>query len=179
MIGTTEAAKLLNISPRRLRHLIAKNRVYGAYKIGKTWVMPVVDGLPKIKTASHGPNSTWNKVKTPAQSFVHINRQLIGKKMDDGEFAPVISVKSRNKNIYSSRVVIPGPCTIVYEYENPQTKCGARVWIETYSLPMAVNGCTYEEIITKLPKKTETKSQKSPKKSYSKGFALDSHRVPA
>ncbi|NJL77968.1 MAG: helix-turn-helix domain-containing protein [Richelia sp. RM2_1_2] len=179
MIGTTKAAKLLNISPRRLRYLIAKNRVYGAYKIGKTWVMPVVDGLPKIKTASHGPNSTWNKVKTPAQSFVHINRQLIGKELDNGEFAPVISVKCRNQNTYSSRVVIPGPCTIIYEYENPQTKCGARVWIETYSEPMPANGCTYEEIIAKITEKTQTKSQKSPNKSDSKGFAKKSHRVPA
>ncbi|MEB3216094.1 MAG: hypothetical protein VKN72_07650 [Nostocales cyanobacterium 94392] len=93
MIGTTKAAKLLNISARRLRYLLAQNRVDGTFKLGRNWAIPTVNGYPKIKTASHGPKATWKKVKTPAQNVVHINRQLIGKKMNDGKFAPVISVK--------------------------------------------------------------------------------------
>ncbi|MEB3217816.1 MAG: hypothetical protein VKN72_16500 [Nostocales cyanobacterium 94392] len=43
---------------------------------------------------------------------------------------------------------------------------------------MPANGCTYEEIIAKLPEKSESKShQKSRQKSSGKGFALDSHPV--
>lgn len=83
MVGTTEAAKLLNISPRRLRHLISQNRVFGAFKAGRNWVIPTINGYPKIKTASHGPKSTWKKVQVPAQNVIHINRQLIGMKMND------------------------------------------------------------------------------------------------
>ncbi|MGF1673707.1 MAG: DNA-binding protein [Rivularia sp. (in: cyanobacteria)] len=152
MIGTTEAAKLLNISTRRLRCLLTQNRVYGAYKVGRTWIIPLVEGYPKIKTASRGPKSIWKKVRTPAQSFVHINRHLIGKKSIDGEYLPAISVKSRNKNIYSSRVIIPGPCIVVYEHENPMPGCKARAWIETFSQPIPLNGCTYQEIEAQLRK---------------------------
>ncbi len=168
MIGTTEAAKLLEFSARRLRKLLAQNRVHGAFKVGRNWLIPMVEGYPKIKEASHGPKGTWKKVQTPAQNVIHINRQLIGKKMNDGEFAPVISVKCRRKNTYSSRVVIPGPCTIIYEFENPSSGCGARAWIETYSEPMPLNGCSYQEVIAKLPQKTKTKSQKHKGKGFAK-----------
>ena len=172
MIGTTEAAKLLNISPRRLRCLLVQNRVHGAFKVGRNWVIPTVNGYPKIKTASRGPKATWKKVKTPAQNVVHINRQLIGQKMIDGEFAPVITVKGRKKNTYSSRVVIPGPCVIVYDFENPHTNCGARAWIETYSQPMPENGCTFDQIIDKLlAKDSEPKSQRT----TAQGFAKKIH----
>ena len=152
MIGTTEAAKLLNISTRRLRYLLSQNRVYGAFKVGNRWIIPLIEGYPKIKTASRGPKSTWKKVKTPAQSFVHINRQLIGKRKLDGEFLPAISVKRRNENIYSSRVIIPGPCVVVYEYENPMPGCKARAWIQTFCQPIPINGCTYPEILEELKK---------------------------
>jgi hypothetical protein len=57
MVGTTEAASLLGISTRRLVALINEKRVYGAYKIGRIWVIPLVNGLPKINksASSRGP----------------------------------------------------------------------------------------------------------------------------
>jgi len=76
MIGTTEAAKLLQISARRLRFLLAQDRVIGAFKAGRNWVIPVIEGLPKIKTASREPQSIWKKLRTPAKNVIHINRQL-------------------------------------------------------------------------------------------------------
>ncbi len=168
MIGTTKAAELLNISPRRLRYLLAQNRVYGAFKLGRNWAIPTVNGYPKLKTASRGPKSTWKKVQTPAKNIVHINRQLIGRKMIDGKFAPPISVKCRNQNTYSDRVVIPGPCVLVYEFENPQTKCGSTAWVETYSEPILEHGCTYQEVIDKLPQKSKSKSPRNSGKGFAK-----------
>ena len=168
MIGTKKAAELLGISDRRVRKLIAQGRVHGACKIGGSWVIPLINGYPKIKTASRGPKATWKKVTTPTQNIVHINRQLIGQKMIDDRFAPVISIKGRKKNTYSSRVVIPGPCVIVYDFENPHSDCGARAWVESYSQPMPQDGCTYQEIIDRLPQKTKTKFQKAPGKGFAK-----------
>ncbi|MEO0684181.1 MAG: helix-turn-helix domain-containing protein [Cyanobacteria bacterium J06649_11] len=152
MLGTKEAAKLLGMSDRRLRCLLAENRVDGAYKSGRCWVIPLVQGYPKIKRASRGPKARWKTVRTPAKSFVHINRSLIGKKKVDGEYAPAISVKSSNKNTYSSRVIIPGPCVVVYDNDNRMPGCKAAAWVETFSIPKIINGCTYEEVMAELQK---------------------------
>jgi len=152
VVGTTEAAKLLNISTRRLRCLLSENRIHGAYKSGRCWVIPLIKGYPKIKKASRGPKPTWNTVKTPAKSFVHINRNLIKKKKIDGEYAPVISVKCKNTNTYSSKVVIPGPCVIVYQPENKMPGCKATAWVETFSKPKVVNGCTFGQVMAQLEK---------------------------
>ena len=118
MIGTSEAAKLLKISARRLRQLLSQSRVIGAFKAGRNWVIPVIGGLPKILKASCGPKSTWETVQTPAKSVMHINRQVIGKKAD-GKYIPPITVKSRNQNLYTVKVEIPGPSTMLYQPENP------------------------------------------------------------
>lgn len=170
MIGTKKAAQLLHICTRRVRKLIAEGRVHGAYKIGGNWVIPLINGYPKISTASRGPKPTWKRVQTPPKNVVHINRQLIGKKMDDGEFAPPIAVKCRNKNTYSRRIVIPEPCVLVYDFENPQKNCGATAWIETFSEPEIEDGCTYKEIMKKNPRsvKPKTKSRKASGKGFSK-----------
>ena len=169
MIGTIKAAELLGICDRRVRKLIAEGRVYGACKIGGSWVIPTVNGYPQIKTASRGPKPTWKKVQVPAKNIIHINRQLIGTKMDDGKFSPPISVKYRNENTYSRRVAISGPCVLVYDFENPQSNCSATAWLETFSEVEITDGCIYEEIIKKNPKSVKPKSRKASKK----GFGLE------
>ncbi|MBV6627236.1 MAG: helix-turn-helix domain-containing protein [Rivularia sp. (in: Bacteria)] len=168
MIGTTKAAELLDVSARRIRKLIAQGRVHGAYKIGGVWAIPTVNGYPQISTASRGPKPTWKRVKAPAENIIHINRQLIGKKMDDGTYAPPIAVKCRNKNTYSSRVVIPGPCVLIYDFENPQKNCGATVCLKTFSEPEIQDGCTFREIMDKNPRLVKPKTK--PKKASGKGF---------
>lgn len=168
MIGTTKAAKLLNISPRRVRELIYKGRVYGATKIAGNWVMPTENGYPVIKTASRGPKSTWKKVRIRPQNIININRQFIGKKMDDGKYAPPISVKCRNENTYTNRVYIPGPCLLIYDFENPESGCGATAWLHTFDEPLIKEGCTFEEIIAKNPKSVKAKSKKSSGKGFGK-----------
>lgn len=177
MIGTTKAAELLGISDRRVRELIREGRIPGACKIGRNWVIPTVNGYPKIIESSHGPKSTWKKVKTPAKNVVNINRQLIGNKMDDGQYAPPISAKCRNENVYSSRVYIPGPCFIVYNFENPHSRCHARAWIETYCEPISENGCTFEEVMAKNPKPVKRKT--TSRKASKKGFAAKANNSKA
>ncbi|MEL6163796.1 MAG: helix-turn-helix domain-containing protein [Cyanobacteria bacterium J06628_3] len=151
MIGTTEAAELLEISARRLRRLLAEDRVIGAFKAGRNWVIPVIEGLPKIKAASRGPKSIWKKLQTPAKSIVHINRQVIGKKVDD-KYIPPISVKYRGENIYCLKVEIPGPCTLVYQPESPLPGSKATAWIESFIQPVAKHGCSFEEVKQQLKK---------------------------
>ncbi len=177
MIGTKKAAELLNVSARWIRELIYQGRVYGAFKAGRNWVIPTVNGYPQIKTASRGPKPTWKKVKTPPKNVVHINRQLIGKKMDDGEYAPPIAVKCRNKNTYSRRIVIPGPCVLVYDFENPLNDCGATVCLETFSEPEIKDGCTFEEIKAKNPQPVQRKTKS--RKASGKGFAKKANDITA
>ncbi len=40
IVGTTQAAKILNISSSRLRILLIQGRVEGAYKTGRMWLIP-------------------------------------------------------------------------------------------------------------------------------------------
>lgn len=145
MISTTEAAKLLEISTRRLRCLLSQGRVEGAFKSGRNWVIPVIEGLPKIKAALRGPKSTWKKIRFPAKNVIHINRQVIGKKVD-GEYIPPISVKSRNQNLYTVRVEIPGPCSLVYQPENPLKGSKATAWLESFIQPVIKNGIPFSEV---------------------------------
>jgi len=175
MIGTVKAAKLLGISDRRVRELIYKRRIPGACKVGGSWVIPTVNGYPQITAASRGPKSTWKKVKIPAQNVININRQLIGKKMDDGKYAPPISVKCRNENTYTDRIYIPGPCFLIYDFENPQSECGARAWLLTHDEPIIENGCTFQEIMAKNPQPVQRKTKC--KKASRKGFAKKANNV--
>jgi hypothetical protein len=144
MVGTQEAATLLGISPRRLRCLLQENRVYGAYKVGRIWLMPLVNGLPKIETRDRGVKSTWKKAKPPAKTQVNIHRKLFGKKDSNGDLVPVITVKRGDKNTYCHRVLIPGPCEVVYDYDHPRHR--ARAWIETYGDAIPIGNYTYKEV---------------------------------
>ena len=49
IVGTSEAAKILNISSNRLRVLLVEGRVEGAYKTGKLWLIPLFNGRPIIE----------------------------------------------------------------------------------------------------------------------------------
>ena len=144
MVGTAQAANLLGISPRRLRYLLEAGRVHGAFKAGRAWVIPLVNGLPVIATKKKGKHSTLN--------YVHVNTKLFGKKDVEGNYVPAITVKAGSKNTYCRRVVIPGACIVVYEFENGLS-AGAKSWIETYETPIFMGETsTYIEIEASLAK---------------------------
>ncbi|MEQ8539053.1 MAG: DNA-binding protein [Coleofasciculus sp. D1-CHI-01] len=147
IVGTTQAAQLLNISTARLRALLLAGRVEGAYKTGKMWLMPLFNGKPIIKRGTRGPTPRWRNPRKPAKTIIHVNSQRIrsNKNKKDDLRQPVITVKkwrgkqgtgeqdqgdkTSNTNVYGHEVEIPGGCRVIYRPDNPI--CGAQVWIET------------------------------------------------
>ena len=129
IVGTTETAKILNISTARLRVLLIAGRVEGAYKTGRIWLIPLFKGKPIIRKGKRGPAPRWRNPRKPAKTIVHVNTQRIKQNQKASRHQPVITVKRGNNNQYGYEVQIPGGCRVVYRPDNP--KCGARVWIET------------------------------------------------
>jgi hypothetical protein len=129
IVGTTEAAKILNISTARLRTLLIAGRVQGAYKSGKMWLIPLFNDKPIITRGKRGPAPRWCNPRTPSKTIVHVNSHRIKQNQKKKERQPVITVKKGNTNIYGHQIEIPGGCRVVYNPDSPI--CGARVWIET------------------------------------------------
>ncbi len=129
-VNTTQAASLLKISPSRLRQLLQKGRVRGAYKTGKFWLIPLFNGMPYIEKTKRGQAGTWKVVKKPQKTTVHINSNIIRQniKKSKAEREPAIAVKGKKKH-YVHELEIPVPCKIIYNPDKP-LDCGARVWIE-------------------------------------------------
>ena len=64
---------------------------------------------------------------------IHVRRDLIAKDRKQGTTSLVIGVETLGmKKRYGHAVTLYGPSMVVYNPEKP-LKCGARVWIETYS----------------------------------------------
>ena len=74
IVGTTETAKILNISTARLRVLLIAGRVEGAYKTGRMWLIPLFDGKPIIRKGKRGPAPSWRNPRKPAKTIVHDSR---------------------------------------------------------------------------------------------------------
>ena len=130
IVGTTAAAKILNISTSRLRFLLVSNRVEGAYKTGRIWLIPLFNGKPIIRKGKRGPAPRWRNSRKPIKTVIHVNTQKIKQNHKHGLYKPVISIKRGHTNQYAHEVEIPGGCRIVYR---PNRPCGggARVWIES------------------------------------------------
>ena len=129
IVGTTDAAKILNISTARLRVLLIAGRVEGAYKTGKMWLIPLFKGKPIIRRGSRGPAPRWRNPRKPAKTIIHVNSHLIRANEKYQQQQPVITVKNKNTNQYGHEVEIPGGCRIVYRPD--ASFCGAKVWIES------------------------------------------------
>ena len=95
IVGTTEAAKILNISTARLRVLLMAGRVEGAYKTGKMWLMPLFNGKPIIQRCKRGPAPRWRNPRKPAKTIVHVNTHKIRENQKQNKQQPVITVKKR------------------------------------------------------------------------------------
>jgi len=72
IVGTTETAKILNISTGRLRILLIAGRVEGAYKTGRMWLIPLFSGRPIIRKGKRGPAPRWQNPRKPAKTVVHV-----------------------------------------------------------------------------------------------------------
>ena len=145
IVGTTEAAQILNITTARLRVLLIAGRVEGAYKTGRMWLMPLFNGKPLIKRrGKRGPAPRWCNPKTPAKTIVHVNSHKIKANHKHKLQEPVITVKKPSNssqetskakgnllNLYGHEVEILGGCRVVYNPDKP--KFGAKVYIETLS----------------------------------------------
>jgi hypothetical protein len=144
MVGTREAAKILGIGERRLRYLLADTRVQGAFKVGRIWVIPLINGIPVVRNCDRGPKPTWKQLKRQALSRIHVNKYLFGKKDNTGSYVPVIKVNN-SQGGYCHRVEIHGHCSIMYNFDHPFDS--AKVWIETDSEPIIIGEkYTYAEI---------------------------------
>ena len=78
IVGTTQAAQILNISTARLRILLVTGRVKGAYKTGSIWLMPLFDGKPIIEPGTRGPAPSWHpKNSQDRQSPLDIGRKRV------------------------------------------------------------------------------------------------------
>ncbi|NEO29192.1 MAG: DNA-binding protein [Symploca sp. SIO3C6] len=129
-IGTTQAAKLMGVSVRRICQLLQGGRIQGAFKAGRSWIIPLVDGMPKVKEGTRGPKAFWRRRKPSPVTIIHVNQHTIRQNQKLEKPDPVISVKRGQSNTYAHEVEIYGPCRVVYRRDNPKP-CGARVWIET------------------------------------------------
>ncbi len=130
IVGTSEAAKLLNISTPRLRVLLIEGRVEGAYKTGKIWLIPLFRGKPIISKGKRGPAPRWRNPRKPAKTIIHVNTHKIKHNQKHQQKQPVIIVNKGDTNQYGHEVEIPGGCRVVYRPDNPICG-GARVWIES------------------------------------------------
>ncbi len=105
-----EAAAILKISTARLRVLLMSGRVQGAYKSGKMWLMPLVNGQPIIKQGKRGPAPRWRNPKTPAQTIIHVNSHIIKENHKNKKKLqkplPVITVKKQCQLSQSTHSVL-------------------------------------------------------------------------
>jgi hypothetical protein len=136
--SVTELAEKLGVSTSRIRFLINKGRIKGAFKVGNIWVIPVVDGKPQATRGSRGPELTWSKCRPDFISRIHVNQHEIHKNNEKGTREPVISVKNYKGNNYGHEVIIHGCCRVIYQPDKP-LDCGAKVWIETHSQVEYIN----------------------------------------
>ena len=129
IVGTTEAAFLLGISVSRLRVLLKENRVRDAKKVGRVWVIPLFNRMPKVTRKKKGPKGKWRVRLSTQSTLIHVDRTLIASNLKNHTTKPVISVKEGSRNHKCHLVEIQGASRVIYQPDSP-LGCGARVWIE-------------------------------------------------
>ncbi|NES86815.1 MAG: DNA-binding protein [Moorea sp. SIO2B7] len=132
IIYTAQAADLVGVSASCLGFFMNKGRVTGAYKVGRTWVIPLFDGMPVLTPGTRGPKRNWSKRREYTKAVIHVNQRVIRNNLKTGERNAVITVKRGSQNIYAHTVEVNGRCRVMYRPDN-SLDCGARVWIETIS----------------------------------------------
>tara|TARA_R110000765_G_scaffold217178_3_gene321812 strand:+ start:386 stop:631 length:246 start_codon:yes stop_codon:yes gene_type:complete len=70
---------------------------------------------------------------------IHINQHVIKRNTKTGEREPVITAKTYRENNYGHEIIVNGPCKVIYSPDKPLS-CGAKVWLETESEVIVING---------------------------------------
>ena len=94
-------------------------------------MIPTFAGKPIISRGSRGPKPKW-RMRIPAQTIIHVNKNIIVQNKNLKEPEPVITTKHLKTNTYGHSVKVFGPCEIIYRPEKP-LGCGAEVWVKTHS----------------------------------------------
>ena len=131
IIGTTEAAYLLDLCCQRVRQLLKAGRIQGAKKVNGFWQIPLFKGMPKVKKGHRGPQGTWNKRQQQVVNYICVNQHKIRKnKKENNRDEKVILLKRGQKTHTECHYVeFNGPAKVVYQPGRP-LNCGATVWIE-------------------------------------------------
>jgi hypothetical protein len=74
---------------------------------------------------------------------IHINMHTIRANKKHGLSNPVITCKTYNKNKYGHHIKIDGPSEVIYSPDKPLS-CGAKVWIETDSKYVSIDGLNFD-----------------------------------
>lgn len=128
-VGTTEAAFLLNISVQRLRQLLIQERIKGARKVGRMWLIPLFGKMPKVIEGKRGPQGTWRKRLSCTKTQIYINRNVVRKNREHKTNDPTIILRRGNEVKYYHQIRIKGESMIVY-HPDSRNRSGAVVWIE-------------------------------------------------
>ena len=75
---------------------------------------------------------------------IHINMHTIRANKKHGKSDPVITCKTYKSITYGLELDISGPSKVVYSPDKPLS-CGARVWIETDSQYVTIDGKKLEQ----------------------------------
>ncbi|MDJ0796921.1 MAG: DNA-binding protein [Calothrix sp. MO_167.B12] len=129
IVGTTEAAFLLNISISRVKVLLQQQRIKGAKKAGRVWKIPLIKGIPQVQERHRGLKGTWRRKRCHKTTKIQVNKHQINHNRKHKTLEPVITVRQGNRKTYCHIAQINGSCRIVYQPDNPLS-CGAVVWIE-------------------------------------------------
>ena len=129
IVGTTEAAFLLNISVSRVKVLLQQQRIKGATKEGRVWKIPLIKGIPQVKECNRGLKGTWRRKRCQKTTRIHINKPQIDRNRKEKSLEPVITIRQGSRKNYCHIAEIKGTCKVVYQPNNP-LPCGAVVWIE-------------------------------------------------
>ncbi|MGB3693587.1 MAG: hypothetical protein WA999_12740 [Spirulinaceae cyanobacterium] len=132
-ITTSQAAKMLRVTQRRVLCLLQQQRIKGAYKKDFAWAIPLYCGKPKVSRGTRGPAPRWAKPRSRAVKMIQVKRQQIKSNSINNEFEAVISVKQNgHKTRQGHELKIQGPCHMIYHRDQKNSQ-GARLWIETYA----------------------------------------------
>lgn len=138
IVGTSEAAYMLNISAARIRKLLSQGRIKAAYKVRRCWRIPLYNGMPQVIEAKRGPKGLWYCQPRSSTTKVYINKEQIGKnsKLPREQREPVIIVEQGKRKEYGYQVDIDGPCRLIYSPDRAlhgERRTNPVLWLETSS----------------------------------------------